>query len=146
MHDEHEHMNQLVLAFESEAEDHDRAARLFAECKQRILEHIETEETVLFPIFEKYTRMGRNDGIQARMLRDHGVIKKLIEDTEQVFETEDIKQIKLAANNLGRALRAHEKRESAITYPVSDKVITPEEWKKLFTSKTNVAENVKVVE
>lgn len=133
MDKDHERIDKQWCAFMAEATNAELASCLFLEFSNHIQKHINLEDNVLFPRFEKYTGLDKNTGIIAIMRNDHKNILKLLGSVRQARETNDIKKIREAGFHLHRALNAHNKREDTVPYPLFDELFSDAEWTSILT-------------
>lgn len=107
------------------------AKLVYREFYDHIGKHIKLENTVLFPLFDKYTGLENGEGPTGNARRDHKNIAKLLNTVKKAIETNDLHLIRYSGKHLHRALIKHRERENAIQYPVLDGIIKNEELEKM---------------
>lgn len=86
--------------------------------------HMEFEEKILFPLFEKSTKNGNISRPTSVLLKDHSKIRNLLEKLEILVR--DKKSTHEKEQELFDTLRKHEKTEFGIVYPWLDQAIEDE--------------------
>lgn len=125
---DHAKLDQLWAEFMAETHSAQNAARLFQQFSDHIVKHMDLEDNVLFPLFDKHTGLEGGIGPTALVRRDHANILKLMETVKKTAATKDINKIQYASNHLQRALNAHRERENQMQYPVLDNVVNDGKW------------------
>lgn len=100
------------------------AAGSFTEFAAGLVHHIQAEENVLFPTFEKVT--GMEGGPTAVMRSEHRMIGRLIEEAKAALTERDGKRFLTAASELVSVLGPHNQKEEHVLYPLTDERIGAE--------------------
>lgn len=94
----------------------------FREFALGLSRHIDVEEQVLFPAFERLA--GSTNGPTAVMRAEHGEIRRCLDTIVRSVEAQDRPRLKSACDALLRVLSAHNMKEEAILYPMTDRWIS----------------------
>lgn len=86
--------------------------------------HIDIEEDLLFPAFEKATGMTR--GPTQVMRSEHEELRKLFAQMRTAIESKDCAQYQAVAQALLDLLRLHNSKEEGMLYPMLDQVLHAE--------------------
>jgi uncharacterized protein (DUF2249 family) len=92
----------------------DAARRYFAEFRHGLERHLTMEEAFVLPAFQ---RAGGTPEVCARLLNDHGVIRRMVEGLARVLRSEDSVGAMGQASDVSEALGAHAMRKAEEVYP-----------------------------
>ncbi len=95
-----------------------RAAQRFGEFSCGLNHHIEAEERVLFPVFERLT--GATSGPTTVMRAEHVEIRQYLTTGSAALQAEDAGQFRSAVEHLAGVLSMHNMKEEQILYPMTD--------------------------
>jgi len=107
------------------AEDWEKAEKLFKEFKEKTLLHFKKEEDVLFPEFEQ--RTGIVMGPTQVMRMEHNQARELLEEMEQALKNKDKNTFLSAGESLMILIQQHNMKEEQILYPMSDQHLDSED-------------------
>jgi hemerythrin-like domain-containing protein len=91
-----------------------------AELARAVDQHLVLEETTLFPLYEE--KLEVMVGPTRALRREHGEIRRLIDETGVALANLDAAGFLVAQLGLGRLLRVHAEREERLLYPVIDRL------------------------
>ncbi len=94
------------------------AARSFGEFAVGLNRHIDAEEQVLFPTFERLT--GGPGGPTIVMRSEHVDIRQLMKDVSGALRDENASLASQKLGELVELLGAHNRKEEGMLYPVAD--------------------------
>jgi uncharacterized protein (DUF2249 family) len=97
------------------------ARRCLARLQHGLVRHIRFEELLLFPVFEARTGLPTT-GPTAVLRDEHREILRLVEDWRQ-----DPADLAVEAGALRELLAKHHRKEEAILYPTTDRLLAPSE-------------------
>ena len=100
------------------AHDFARAAERFAEFSSGLNRHIEAEEQILFPDFER--RTGMRSGPTVVMRAEHVEIRKWMAAATAALEAQDAVGFGSAVGRMTDVLTMHNMKEEQILYPMAD--------------------------
>jgi uncharacterized protein (DUF2249 family) len=109
-----------------EASDHARAARLFAEFALGLRRHIAFEEHLLFPVFEARSGLPSGGGPTRVMRGEHREIEQMLQDLADRFRNGSCSLAGPRAV-FHAVLRDHNSKEESVLYPITDRLLSPEE-------------------
>jgi len=99
--------------------DFKHARACFGEFVAGLIHHIQMEENVLFPMFEKVT--GFTAGPTVVMRAEHRTIGQLLEQAETALGADDRQSFLNAAAELVSVLGRHNQKEESVLYPMTDR-------------------------
>lgn len=133
---EHGRMDELFKNFQQfKRSDPPKAQKCFAEFRSCWLQHMDWEEKIIFPLFEKKT--GSDSSTQA-MRMEHLQIKRQLESMSHKVEAQaesDQEEAQLLS-----VLLDHHRQEEKTLYPAIDEVLSEEEIETVFTRMRAVTE------
>ncbi len=94
------------------------ARERFAEFSCGLNRHIDAEEQILFPTFERLT--GMTSGPTVVMRAEHAEIRRWISLVAATLDAQDVAGVKHAIGQLKESLGAHNMKEEQILYPMAD--------------------------
>lgn len=106
-----------------------RARGLLLEVTRGLSRHIDAEEQILFPAFERATRM--TGGPTAVMRREHVDIRRLLDAVLVTLEAEAEAPANAAIDELVEVLGAHNRKEEHVLYPMTDRALPPKALEEL---------------
>lgn len=92
---------------------------------RRIATHIEMEEHVLFPAFERKTGMGEG-GPSATMRNEHRRMEELFEQMRSAIASQDAAAYREASSTLNELLTQHNQKEESMMYPMVEDAVGAE--------------------
>jgi uncharacterized protein (DUF2249 family)/hemerythrin-like domain-containing protein len=101
------------------AGDYEAAGRRFAEFACGLNRHIEMEEKVLFPVFEKATGM-TGGGPTEVMRQDHVAIRRFMDAAAAAIRSREAGPFSSAVMALRETIGPHNIKEEHILYPMTD--------------------------
>jgi hemerythrin-like domain-containing protein len=131
MIDDHKTIDYLWQKFISQTEDSKPNLNSFFIFKNHLFNHIQLEETVLFPLFDKFTGLESGKGPTVLLRRDHRVLQKIIRHLEKATDMQDTDKVQDLGVHFRKAFEKHTERERKMQYPVFDNFITEDEWQKI---------------
>lgn len=118
---DHKRLDQIFTEFQQSKHDKTRAQALFSQFKTGLIQHIEWEETLLFPNVEKAAGFPSHAGPTAVMRVEHMQIKDCLSLIErQLKQQADTTAIE---TQLLAILASHNMKEENVLYPMSDESI-----------------------
>lgn len=99
------------------------ASALWRQVVHGLGQHIEAEEQLLFPAFERAT--GMTSGPTVVMRNEHVDIKRLLETVGAALGAEDASAARAAVAELADLLGVHNSKEEGILYPRTDSALGP---------------------
>jgi len=123
---EHEHreIDEGLAAFREGLESGAWNRQAFAAAASELRDHIYVEEEVLFP----WLRKGGLVAPIMVMLREHGEIWRALDDLDRFIEAgQDVEAARAVYDRLAAVLEAHNAKEEAILYRVTDQVLDGEQ-------------------
>jgi len=128
---DHDRLDEIFEGFKKlKDDDIDAAGKLFLEFKTGLLQHINWEEDILFPIFEQKTGM-HDTGPTAVMRIEHGHIKNFLEEIGEKVLAGELEGVDEAETGLLEVLGSHNQKEENILYPMIDKLTSEQEKEKV---------------
>ena len=117
---DHERLDAILREVDrlAEAGDPARAGLRFAEFACGLGRHIDAEESVLFPAFEKMT--GISEGPTAVMRQEHIEIRRRIEEVAAGLRAPNAPGARQAIAALVEVLSLHNMKEEGVLYPMAD--------------------------
>jgi len=116
-----------AAAFEARARGNlARARDLFTDFAHGLRRHIDFEEQLLFPEFEKRCRLEGENGPSAVMRAEHRAITSLLFVMEREIDDPEA-PIELSRAELRQIQRDHDLKEERILYPALDRMLDEEE-------------------
>ena len=119
---DHRRLDALLtnIAHLSQAASFPAAAARFAEFACGLNRHIDAEESILFPAFERMTGMAGGPTVVMRM--EHVEIRRGMDAVSQALAARDPARCAAAIDALGDSLSSHNMKEEHILYPTTDRV------------------------
>ncbi len=115
---DHQKLDKLFTQFQNSKHDQRLAIELFSQFKLGLLQHIEWEEELLFPMLEKASGLSSNAGPTAVMRIEHRQIKDYLTLIEQwLVQTNSTEELEIQLIDL---LSSHNTKEERVLYPMSD--------------------------
>jgi regulator of cell morphogenesis and NO signaling len=116
-----------------EAGDVESARALFAEFRTGLMRHIKIEEGLLFPEFESATGLSREGGPTGVMRYEHAEIIRLLDSVHELFEgarpaADEFERLR---SSLVALLHEHNQKEERILYPMTDRLVPPDQLRDL---------------
>lgn len=104
--------------------DSESATAFFGQFRKGLMRHIDVEESLLFPAFEKATGMSQGGPTEV-MRREHVEIKRIMGEIETLFTQPrpDFKKFDALRAALVAVLSEHNDKEEKILYPMCDRAI-----------------------
>lgn len=120
MTDDHRQCDDLFNRVTASVSDNEwgKAEELFAEFKSALLYHFDSEETILFPAFEKAT--GNRHGPSSMMRLEHSEMKDLVTDIQHSITAQNSDRFYGLYEVLNIYLQQHNMKEEGILYPMID--------------------------
>jgi hemerythrin-like domain-containing protein len=100
------------------------AARLHLRFVHGLLRHIRFEESVLFPEFERVTRMPPDQGPTAVMRLEHRMIQECLAQLKDAAERGE-RPAETVRAELRGILEPHDEKEEHVLYPMLDRALDP---------------------
>lgn len=123
--EDREHLDQLLREFERAAtEDLELAARIFAEFRENLEQHIRCEEEILYPVFQRVAG-ARECGMES-MRGEHAAIRAQVELVERLLDRADGRLV-VEQITLRDLLNPHCAKEELVFYPLLDEMLTRSE-------------------
>ncbi len=91
---------------------------------REIARHIDIEEELLFPAFERST--GSSGGPTAVMRAEHERMREWFATMREALEARDAERYAEASRALGALLEGHNMKEENILYPMLDRLLGPD--------------------
>jgi iron-sulfur cluster repair protein YtfE (RIC family) len=99
----------------------DDASRLFHELRTTTERHLQTEEEVLFPAFERGT--GSAQGPTAMMRMEHTQMRELLQAMADSLGARDAARYLGLSETLLTLMQQHNVKEENVLYPMSDRLL-----------------------
>ena len=99
----------------------EQASTIFARFQHAVLQHFETEESLLFPAFEKKT--GMTSGPTQVMRGEHVQMRELMADAQAALAEKDADDYLGNAETLLIMMQQHNTKEENVLYPMCDQVL-----------------------
>jgi uncharacterized protein (DUF2249 family)/hemerythrin-like domain-containing protein len=109
------------------------AAERFAEFSSGLGRHIDLEEEILFPTFERAT--GMRSGPTQVMRAEHVQIREWMRVATESLAREDGGRLAEAIAALGQTLAAHNMKEERMLYPMADRAVSGDEERRELVSR-----------
>ncbi len=106
----------------AQAADFVALEREASEFLRRITAHIQIEESLLFPAFERSTGMS-NGGPSVVMRADHRVMETMFETMRQAVSAKDAAGYTKASQEMMELLQQHNQKEEMMMYPMIDQAL-----------------------
>jgi len=118
--EDHRECDNIFVLFENNinAENWTETANVWKQFTDKLNEHLQMEETILFPEFESAT--GMTQGPTAVMRAEHMQIRGLISEIDYAIENKDSAQCQGVAETLMLMMQQHNMKEEQMLYPMSD--------------------------
>jgi len=120
MTDDHRACDDVFVDFENMIADQnwETLKNSWAVFSNKLLNHFEMEETVLFPAFESAT--GMTNGPTAVMRSEHQQMRNLCLEIEQAVTSQNEDQCQGIADTLMIMIQQHNMKEEQMLYPMTD--------------------------
>lgn len=124
LHNDHKRLDAILemVDKQAKAEDYPSAVCCYAEFSCGLTHHIDREEHVLFPVFEKATGMTQS-GPTVVMRAEHAEIRHALAQLAQALENKDATGYEAARGSLMGVLAPHNVKEEDILYPTCDNLV-----------------------
>jgi uncharacterized protein (DUF2249 family) len=119
---DHQRLDAIVteVAGHVTAGDYETAGRQFGEFSCGLNRHIEMEESILFPMFERATGI-TNGGPTEVMRQEHAAIRDFVAAIAAAIRARDAGAFRGAVMGLKETLEPHNIKEEQILYPMTDR-------------------------
>ena len=109
------------------------AAAEFAQFREGLLRHIKIEEGLVFPDFEAATGLSRSGGPTGVMRYEHAEIIRLLDLIKELFDAAQPAAAEFGPlrASLVALLTEHNMKEERILYPMTDRMVPPQQLKEL---------------
>lgn len=137
---DHDRLDKLFSEWQAQkGSDFPAAKKAFREFLMGLRRHIDWEEKILFPVFDRNTGFS-GQGPTAVMREEHREIKRVLENMHEFVRGGDIHTDRLEAA-LSVVLKEHNMKEENVLYPALDSVTDDEEREKIFTEIQRISVN-----
>ena len=138
--EDHDRLDKLFMEWQTKKHvDFPAAKKAFREFLMGLRRHIDWEEKILFPVFDRNAGFP-GQGPTAVMREEHREIKRVLENMHEFVRGGDIHTDRLEAA-LPTVLKEHNTKEENILYPALDTVTSDEEREKIFTEIQRISVN-----
>lgn len=126
MTSEHKSCDLLYLAAEKAVLEGDwsKSRQEYQEFHQSMKQHLEMEEKILFPDFEKV--QGTDMGPTHVMRLEHEQMLTLMDNIQSALDAEDKDEYLGEADTLLMFMQQHNAKEEMMLYPMSDQILAPQ--------------------
>lgn len=99
-----------------------RARRIFGEFACGLERHMQAEEQVLFPVFERVTGMA--PGPVSVMTREHAMLREISKSIGDALAREDVQAAESGVVSAADVLELHDMKEERVIYPQTDRALS----------------------
>jgi iron-sulfur cluster repair protein YtfE (RIC family) len=132
---DHRRLDALMGGCEAmfEAGDVNGARAAFSEFREGLTRHIKIEEGLLFPEFEAASGLSREGGPTGVMRYEHAEILRLLDIIRELFDALQpvADEFERLRSSLVALLHEHNMKEERILYPMTDRMVPPQQLREL---------------
>lgn len=120
---DHHHCDDLLAAAEACAgrQDWEAARSAFGVFDAEMRHHLDMEEEILFPAFERTP--GTPPGPTSMMRSEHRQMRQLMDDMKQALLAHELDEFTACADVLHILMGQHNMKEESILYPMADRFL-----------------------